>query len=508
MRLARSVLSAALFCFSAVALAQPATGKGAAPKLAIVGGTTIPVVGDTVIRDSVVLIADGKIEQVGDAKAVKVPEGYTVIDARGKWVTPGLIDTNAHMVLNTIPEFFVKYEDRLEDIALQSAQVSLKYGITTSGDSWGPLEPLLKVRDRLNAGEEVGTRLLVAGNIIGLGGPYSPYFMGAWDLRGASIRYGSWVHPEIQQRINKTWEAGVGPELLALTPEEVRMAMRKYIERGVDFVKIAISAHGITPIEPLMFSEASLRAMREEAARAKIPFQTHTFSIDSLEAAVALKPDMMQHPNLVGVPYAKASPAQRAKIDALIAETREQNIYAGLMAIPSKANIATQRAWQSIDHPGEHSLNVIMAERNLDTRADAYEISASNTTSWMNTGIKYTIATDSGPEAKDLGPTVWGKLGRAHFERMEALQDLGAKPMDVLRAATINGANAYFLGDITGSVESGKSADILILDADPLKDVANLRKISTIIMKGIPVDRDALPTVKVLDYDPSAPWPY
>ena len=122
--------------------------------------------------------------------------------------------------------------------------------------------------------------------------------------------------------------------------------------------------------------------------------------------------------------------------------------------------------------------------------------------------MDFTIATDQGPEASDLGPVVWGRLGRAHFDRMEALQEIGASPMKILIAATRNGAAAYGLDDQLGTIEAGKVADLLILDADPLMDVANLRQIRHVIKDGRLIDRGSLPTVKVLDYDPEASWPY
>ena len=75
-------------------------------------------------------------------------------------------------------------------------------------------------------------------------------------------------------------------------------------------------------------------------------------------------------------------------------------------------------------------------------------------------------------------------------------------------AATRNGATAYGLSDDVGTIEAGKRADLLILDADPLQDIANLRRIYLVLKDGRIVDRAALPTVKILDYDPEAPWPY
>jgi imidazolonepropionase-like amidohydrolase len=138
--------------------------------------------------------------------------------------------------------------------------------------------------------------------------------------------------------------------------------------------------------------------------------------------------------------------------------------------------------------------------------ADFEELSA-GVKVWLEAEVPFTLATDQGPEAADLGPVVWGRLGRAHFDRMEALQDLGASSIQILIAATRNGAAAYGLENQLGTVEPGKLADLLVLDADPLEDVANLRKIRYVIKDGLIIDREALPTVKVLDFDPEATWP-
>ena len=482
-------------------------GYAGAQQLALVGGTVITATGQPPIQDAVVLVDGGRIVQVGARGVVAIPSQYQAIDVTGKWVTPGLIDSNIHLILTTVPEFFVKYEDRLVDIAIQSAQVGLKYGLTTMPDTWGPLQPLLEARDRINSGEYVGSRLLIAGNIVGTGGPFSQYFMGGWPLGGLSLRYSGWVHPAIQLRIDALWEDDVGPEMLSMTAEEAAETLRSYIAKGVDFVKLGVSGHGLGGHEPLMFSPEVLGAMAEVTREAGIPLTTHTFTVESLRLAVDLEPDLLLHPNVMSVSWAAASERQREAIRSLIATIAENDIPSGLMSIPEKEQMRLYAEWDSSEHPDEPYLNQIMESRGAGMAGTTFDDRAEGVRVWLDGGVRYTLATDQGPEAADLGPTVWGRLGRMHFDRMIGLQDVGAEPMDILIAATRNGAQAYGLGDDLGTVEAGKIADLLVLNANPLADIANFRSIEMVIKDGHVVDREALPTVRVLDYDPEAPWP-
>lgn len=478
----------------------------ASDSLALTGGTIIKATGESPIVGSMVLIENGRISKI--SADTTVPPGYRQIDVTGKWITPGLIDSNVHLILMTVPEFFIKYEDRLTDIAIQSAQIGLKYGLTTMPDTWGPLTPLLEARDRINEGEFVGSRVLVAGNIIGTGGPFSQSFMGGWPASGLTLRYSGWVKPAIQRRIDALWEDDVGPEMVAMTPDEAALTLRNYIAKGVDFVKVGVSGHGLGRAEPLLFSSEALHAMREEARKAGIPFVTHTFTVESLRLAVELDPDLLVHPNVMNPPWQYASPLQKEAIRSLIETIADKGIYAGLMSIPEKEQARIYAEWDFREHTDEPYLNEIMVNRQLGMAATTFEERAVGIRVWLDGGVKFTLATDQGPDTADLGPVVWGRLGRMHFDRMIGLQDVGASPMDILIAATRNGANAYGLGDELGTVEEGKIADLLVLDANPLSDIANMRKINMVIKDGQIIDRDSLPTVNVLDYDPSLPWPY
>jgi imidazolonepropionase-like amidohydrolase len=260
-----------------------------------------------------------------------------------------------------------------------------------------------------------------------------------------------------------------------------------------------------------MFSPAALRAMRDEAKKRGIPFTTHTFTVESLRMAVEVGAELLQHPNVMSVSWQKSSPAQKAAIEGLIADIARKGIYCGLMAVPDKNKDRITREWNASEHPDDRYLNQVMKSRQVEgtdkSQATAYEARVAGLRKWIDGGVRFTIATDQGPEAAELGPVVWGRLGRSHFERMEALQDDGVSPMEILIAATRNGAEAYRLGNKVGTVEVGKVADLLVLDADPLKDVHNLRKINQVIKDGRLVDRSSLPTTRVLDYDPEAAWP-
>ena len=157
--------------------AQRPSGASSTCDLAIVGATLIDGNGGPPVQDAVILIGDKRITAVGPRSAVSVPQCGRVIDAAGKFVTPGFIDTNVHMACCIAgTETLARYYDRLEETALEGTQLQLKHGVTTIRDSYGFLKPLLAVRDRINRGEAVGARLYVAGNIVGWGGDVSQTF--------------------------------------------------------------------------------------------------------------------------------------------------------------------------------------------------------------------------------------------------------------------------------------------------------------------------------------------
>ena len=150
--------------------------------------TLIDGTGAAPVPDAVVVIEGAKIVAVGPKAKVNIPADARQINAAGKYIIPGLMDANVHLILGSSIEFIVRHEGRYEDLIEEAAQVTLKNGLTTVFDSWGPLQPLLNVRERIMRGETAGSRMFVAGNIVGLGGPFSRDFNSAAETTKLETR--------------------------------------------------------------------------------------------------------------------------------------------------------------------------------------------------------------------------------------------------------------------------------------------------------------------------------
>ncbi len=449
----------------------PGAGLAHAETLVITGGTVIDGTGTAPFENYSVLIENGRITAIG--QDVEMPEGASIIDATGKFLIPGLMDANGHMTFLGLVEEIAKFEGRIHEIAIESAQFALKGGVTTVFDTAGPREPLIKAREMINAGEVPGSRLYIAGNIIGFDGPFSDDFL--YDSEYIDVE--STTDPkllETQARLNEIWSQGVGNYLVGLGPEEVRPIIAEYVKKDIDYVKYASSVHD--PAKKfIMFSPRVQRVIVEEAHKAGLTVQAHITTPESLDMAIEAGVDIITHGAIIGH-HSMPEDAMQKMLERSVAVS---------------VNMAPQFRRDMLKKLG------------FDHGVEGLELHQSNRKVLYENGVHLMMATDQNiknpllglpPELQDVN----GQIGEGHFEGLLALEEIGVKPMDILKIATSNIAKGYKVDKDIGSLEVGKIADILILEKNPLEKADNYRSLHTVIKDGKVVDRDALPTAPVI----------
>ena len=466
-----SPLTATLALLLAVLAKSALAPAASAQTVAITGGTVIDGTGAAPVEDGVVVFTDGRITAAGPAASTPVPADATTIDAGGKYVIPGLIDGNLHLFLNLDLETLILHEHRLHEIILEAAQIALKTGQTTVFDTWGPRAALAKARDMINAGEAPGSRMYIAGNIIGFSGPLGP------DFREAHAAY---VSRAFVNRINETWEEKTGRELLWMTPDSVADVIRNYTTLGMDFLKYGASGH--VDMNLISFSERVQRVIVEEGHRAGMTVQTHTTSVESFDMAIEAGVDIITHCGISGPEIPIPMESIRKMVD--------RGIACSVLPITARRLAALE------EHNPTGTLTPYM------------KIGAINRANMIRAGAKLLMSTDAGIQNPVLlaeSPTLASdtvdsrvKLGEGHFNALVGLEELGMDPMEVLKSATSNVASAYLLDDEFGTLEAGKWADIVILDANPLESAHNYRTIHMVIKEGRKVDLDALPVDPII----------
>ena len=467
--------------------------------IVIVGATLIGGNGGEPVPDAAIVIAGARIAWIGPRAEVDIPADAEVIDASGKFVTPGLIDTNVHLSLygghtNARYETLVRYEHRQDEVVLENAQLQLKHGVTTVRDSYGVLPPLIQVRDAIARGELVGSRMLVAGNIVGWGGPFSLTFS---------------LIPEdeltvFQERMNDMIAQGAGEELMEMPPEELRTAINAYLDKGPDFVKYGGTAHFVQPAL-IGFSPEQQKVIVDETHKRGLVAETHATSIEGLRLTVEAGIDLIQHPEVLG---------PREMPDELAKTIAERGIVCSMLV-----NTITGEAWQEhgdrreaaekrlAENPeavtGHQGVQAGRDKTSAELRREQQELEVGaemrrrNAIKLIKSGCIVTVGTDNyrraAPELARGPKAEWQDAGIGTIIAIEGLVELGMTPAEAIVAATKNGAIACRALDELGTLEAGKLADLLVLTENPLADIRNIRKIDIVMKEGKIIDTTRLP---------------
>lgn len=463
--------------------------------LAFVGGTIIDGNGGPPIRDGTLVVVGDRIAAVGPRDGVRLPEGARRIDSRGRFLTPGFIDTNVHVSLYSGIETLARYQAQFTDLVIEHAQLHLKHGVTTLRDSYGMLGPLIEARDRIARKEVIGPRLLVAGNIVGWGGPWSFTWSG--------------VKPEnlslFQEQMNDAITRGSGEELLEMEPDSLRFAINRYLDLGPDFIKFGGTGHYSNPVM-IGFSERAQRIIVEETHRRGRFAETHSTTSEGLRMSLEAGVDVVQHPEVLPGIIS----------DELVGMFRDRGVVCSMLV-----NTMTGKPWQEYverrqaeeKRAAERRDTVTQEMQRERTSAElraarpnrGLETRRENARRLIAGGCPTTVGTDNylgaAPEFRRTVKPEMQDAGIGTILAIEGLVELGMTPAQAIVAATRNGAIAARALDRYGTLEAGKLADIVVLDADPLVDIRNIRKLHMVLKEGAVVDLRALPTAPVFHRD-------
>ena len=253
------------------------------------------------------------------------------------------------------------------------------------------------------------------------------------------------------------------------TGSEARAAVRELAAQRVDLVKIWVDDRN-GQYEKL--SPGLYRAVIEEAHTHGLRVTAHVYSLDDAKALLLAGVDAFAH----GV-------RDREVDEALLAMWGERP---GVVLVPNLPDpgVRVDLSWITTVPAGVLSG---MQEGSTD-RPDvqrAFAIQAANLAALHDAGVTIAFGTD--------GSTPWAP----HLE-MEDMVRSGMSPADVIVAATLTSAQLVGLADEIGSVASGKSADFIVLDANPMEDIASTRRISDVYLRGEPLDREGI-RARILD---------
>jgi imidazolonepropionase-like amidohydrolase len=416
----------------------------------IIGDGTAP------IEDSAFVVQDGRFTSVGRRGEVRAPEGIARVDLTGKTVMPGIIEAHAHLGywtdLKPSAEHFTR-EQLLADLqrfAYHGVVAVLSMGADRREIAW-PLRDDLRASPRRDA----AVFLSAGGLAMPKGAPATPF-----DEAVRVVTNEEDVRAEIQELVSKkadfvkVWQ-DIRRELMPRPVIEFLIA-----DAHKNNIRVIAHTHAVTDFKHLLRS--GVDGFAHPTWR-----QTEVEPVDN-ELITLFK----AHPNVPVMPgfWTPRNEIYGARPywldDPLLAETFTQAEIKALEN-PQTPSDAPQ-TWAS--GPVPRSLQRLKAA-----------------------GVRFLLGTDmGGPISREHDPTPAYYGWSTHVE-MESMVKAGLTPSEVIVAAT--GDSAQFLGlDQLGIVAAGKSADFLVLDANPLDNIANTRRISHVYLQGTEVDRAALRT--------------
>ena len=388
-------------------------------ELLIVGGTVFDGTG-AATRVAAVHVRGGKIAGVGDREQLAAGPDARVIDATGMFVMPGMIDCHVHLTSSAAPNFELQ---RLKDLVpLQAlrgaanARAILEAGFTTVRDLSAPGYANIAIRQAIEQGLAVGPRVLAAGMSLTVPGGHGD----------------NYYRPEVS----------VFRENLVNGPDGARRAVRETVKMHADVIKLLVTGGVMTDgseVGALQWTPAELTAAIEQAHQLGRRVAGHCHGAIGVKEGIRAGLDTVEHGTML----------DEEAVDLL----GERGVYLVPTMIAGYSIVAHGTPAGIPSHVVRKAEQVGAWSRRSVEMAHA-------------AGVKIAFGTDCG--------TPFNRPGDNAAE-LELLVRAGMSPAEALASATRVAAEAIGLADQLGTLEAGKAADLVVVDGDPLADVAQLR---------------------------------
>ncbi len=363
----------------------------------------VNVTDGSVQRNVTVLLRGGRIESVSTAGA---PNGAKVVDVRGRYVVPGLIDAHVHIA------------------NLRALRTALESGVTTARSAGVSSYVDVGMRELVKQGAVTGPDMLAAG----------------YHVRPTIAEEAYFDTPALADLMRK----GV------TTIEAMRRVVQANLSRGVDWIKVLATERAGTPdTDPRkqVYTEDELRAIVQEAATRNVPVEAHAHGAEGALAAVKAGVRSIEH----GTYLTDEALQLMAKQGTFFDPTME--------AVKDVADVGGDYDNRDLQLRGQHMLPRL---REAIGRANKL-------------GVKIVGGSDTG-----YGPASVGRVSK----EIANLVDCGLTPLAALQAATINNAQMLRLEKQIGQIAPGFEADLVVVERNPLENVATLQDPLLVINNG------------------------
>jgi imidazolonepropionase-like amidohydrolase len=448
----RILLHSTLFLLASILFGAPlrAQKPNLDDLLVLTDVTIVDVRTGTLQPNQTVVLDRNHILSVGPSKSAKYPRNAASLNCKGLFLIPGLWDMHVHLV-------FGDWFPGAHDISLP---MFVANGVTGVRDMGSDLDTVQNWRDEIEAGRLIGPRIFTSGPM----------------LDGPKPRFPSSV--------------------AIITPDDGRRAVADLKRRGSDFIKF----QSLIPRDAVF-------AIADEANKQEIPFEGHV--PDSVRASEMSAAGMKSFEHLIGI-FEGSSPNEDDFLKGNKTEGRFLATFDPARFATLAALLAKNQTWQCPTLVWERGGNLIdVTDFSKDARAK-YVPASWKTKTWKRFTDEITAGygTDDLATRKkfldkelevvqlmhkagvpflagtDTPPGVYIFPGFSLHEELQRFVAAGFTPLEALQTATLNPARFFGMDDKLGTVEAGKLADLVLLTANPLTDIANTQKISSVIVNG------------------------